>query len=235
MVLYVLIALVSVILAIAGTGDGSLVLVLLALPAVVSLSWARNFTVEARLSEERFELERRAEEALAQEDLAPRAWAGRLAPELVPDFAGFEVGRVYQAGSGLMAGDFFDIFKAQNMKLVLLLTYLIVLVTMVYGPMAAALVEMFPTRIRYSGMSLPYHIGNGWFGGLLPATAFAISAQSGNIYAGLWYAIVVAVMTVVIGLIFVSNSGHRRSLFGDDPGHELHHSGYQDAPPSKGW
>ncbi len=133
------------------------------------------------------------------------------------------------------ANHFFDIFKAQNMKLVLLLTYLIVLVTMVYGPMAAALVEMFPTRIRYSGMSLPYHIGNGWFGGLLPATAFAISAQSGNIYAGLWYAIVVAVMTVVIGLIFVSNSGHRRSLFGDDPGHELHHSGYQDAPPSKGW
>ncbi|HRM73761.1 MAG TPA: MFS transporter, partial [Paracoccus sp. (in: a-proteobacteria)] len=103
------------------------------------------------------------------------------------------------------------------------------------GPMAAALVEMFPTRIRYSGMSLPYHIGNGWFGGLLPATAFAISAQSGNIYAGLWYAIVVAVMTVVIGLIFVSNSGHRRSLFGDDPEHQVHHSGYNDAPPSKGW
>ncbi len=133
------------------------------------------------------------------------------------------------------ANHFFDIFKAQNMKLVLLLTYLIVLVTMVYGPMAAALVEMFPTRIRYSGMSLPYHIGNGWFGGLLPATAFAISAQSGNIYAGLWYAIVVAVMTVVIGLIFVSNSGHRRSLFGDDPEHQVHHSGYNDAPPSKGW
>ena len=133
------------------------------------------------------------------------------------------------------ASNFFDVFNAQNFKLVLLMTYLIVLVTMVYGPMAAALVEMFPTRIRYSGMSLPYHIGNGWFGGLLPATAFAISAQSGNIYAGLWYAIIVASITVVIGLIFVSNSGYRRSLFGDDPDHKLHQSGYRDAPPSKGW
>lgn len=133
------------------------------------------------------------------------------------------------------ADNFFDIFNGQNFTLVMLMTYLIVLVTMVYGPMAAALVEMFPTRIRYSGMSLPYHIGNGWFGGLLPATAFAISAQSGNIYAGLWYAIVVAVMTVVIGLIFVSNNGHRLSLFGDDPKHQVHQSGYKDAPPSKGW
>jgi MFS family permease len=133
------------------------------------------------------------------------------------------------------ADHFFDIFNAQNFKLVLLMTYLIVLVTMVYGPMAAALVEMFPTRIRYSGMSLPYHIGNGWFGGLLPATAFAISAQSGNIYAGLWYAIVVAGLTVVIGLIFVPNNGHRRSLFEDDSEHKVHHSGYQNAPPSKGW
>ncbi|WP_198590268.1 MFS transporter [Paracoccus zhejiangensis] len=133
------------------------------------------------------------------------------------------------------ADHFFDVFNGQNFKLVLLLTYLIVLVTMVYGPMAAALVEMFPTRIRYSGMSLPYHIGNGWFGGLLPATAFAISAQSGNIYAGLWYAIVVAGLTVIIGLIFVPNSGYRRSLFGDDTEHKVHHSGYDNAPPSKGW
>ncbi|PZO66480.1 MAG: MFS transporter [Paracoccus denitrificans] len=114
------------------------------------------------------------------------------------------------------ASNFFDIFTAQKLKLVLLLTYLIVLVTMVYGPIAAALVELFPTRIRYSGMSLPYHIGNGWFGGLLPATAFAISAQAGNIYAGLWYAIVVAVMTVVIGLLLVPSNGHKRSLFDDD-------------------
>ena len=70
---------------------------------------------------------------------------------------------------------------------------------MVYGPIAAMLVELFPTRIRYTSMSLPYHIGNGWFGGLLPATAFAIVASTGNIYAGLWYPVVFAAITVVIG------------------------------------
>ena len=73
----------------------------------------------------------------------------------------------------------------------LILTVLVIYVTMVYGPIAAALVELFPTRIRYTAMSLPYHIGNGWFGGLLPATAFAIVAQHGNIYSGLWYPIIV--------------------------------------------
>ena len=75
---------------------------------------------------------------------------------------------------------------------VLILTVLVIYVTMVYGPIAAALVELFPTRIRYTGMSLPYHIGNGWFGGLLPATAFAMVAQTGDIYFGLWYPIVIA-------------------------------------------
>src|SRR3982750_1405318 len=67
-----------------------------------------------------------------------------------------------------------------------------------HGPIAAALVELFPTRIRYTAMSLPYHVGNGWFGGLLPATAFAISAQTGNPYSGLWYPVVIALATVVI-------------------------------------
>ncbi|MFC3058135.1 MFS transporter [Paenirhodobacter populi] len=113
------------------------------------------------------------------------------------------------------ANHFFDIFTVQKLTVVVILTYLILLVTMVYGPIAAMLVELFPTRIRYSGLSLPYHIGNGWFGGLLPATAFAISAQSGNIYAGLWYAIVVAVMTVVIGVIFVPNNTHKKNIFVD--------------------
>jgi hypothetical protein len=80
-----------------------------------------------------------------------------------------------------------------------ILTYLVILVTMVYGPIAAMLVEMFPTRIRYTSMSLPYHIGNGWFGGLLPTTAFAIVAQTGNMYNGLWYPIIIAGMTLVIG------------------------------------
>ncbi|MCB6178465.1 MFS transporter [Rhodobacter sp. Har01] len=113
------------------------------------------------------------------------------------------------------AANFIDIFTAQKLTVIAVLTYLILLVTMVYGPIAAALVELFPTRIRYSGLSLPYHIGNGWFGGLLPATAFAISAQSGNIYAGLWYAIVVAVMTVVIGALFVPGGTHKKDIFAD--------------------
>jgi MFS family permease len=114
------------------------------------------------------------------------------------------------------AENLFDIFTAQKITIILILTYLIILVTMVYGPIAAMLVELFPTRIRYSGLSLPYHIGNGWFGGLLPATAFAISAQTGNIYSGLWYAIVVAVMTVVIGTIFVPGGTHKKDIFADD-------------------
>ncbi len=87
--------------------------------------------------------------------------------------------------------------------MIVVLTILMIYVTMVYGPIAAMLVEMFPTRIRYTGMSLPYHIGNGWFGGLLPATAFAMSAAKGDIYYGLWYPIVIAGMSFVIGMIFL--------------------------------
>jgi Sugar (and other) transporter len=90
-----------------------------------------------------------------------------------------------------------------SVMVVLLLLVMMIYVTMVYGPIAAMLVEMFPTRIRYSSMSLPYHIGNGWFGGFLPATAFAIQAGTGNIYSGLWYPIIVAGATVVIGTLFV--------------------------------
>ncbi|MEI7565952.1 MAG: MFS transporter [Burkholderiaceae bacterium] len=89
---------------------------------------------------------------------------------------------------------------------ILLLVYLVILVTMVYGPIAAALVEMFPTRIRYTSMSLPYHIGNGWFGGLLPTISFALVAQNGNIYYGLWYPIIVASVTLVIGILFVKET-----------------------------
>ncbi len=84
-----------------------------------------------------------------------------------------------------------------------ILTILVIYVTMVYGPIAAMLVELFPTRIRYTSMSLPYHIGNGWFGGFLPTTAFAMVAATGDIYYGLWYPIVIAVMTFVIGMLFV--------------------------------
>ena len=92
---------------------------------------------------------------------------------------------------------------------VLLLVILVVYVTMVYGPIAAWLVELFPTRIRYSGLSLPYHIGNGWFGGFLPATAFAIVAATGNIYSGLWYPVAIAAMSFVIGLIFLPETKDR--------------------------
>jgi hypothetical protein len=106
----------------------------------------------------------------------------------------------------------FDIFNAQKLAVIGILTILVIYVTMVYGPIAAALVEFFPTRIRYSGLSLPYHIGNGWFGGLLPATAFAMVAQTGDIYFGLWYPIVVALMTFVIGLIFVPET-YKRDIF----------------------
>jgi hypothetical protein len=90
-----------------------------------------------------------------------------------------------------------------------LLTFLVILVTMVYGPIAAMLVELFPTRIRYTSMSLPYHIGNGWFGGLLPTTAFAIVAATGDIYNGLWYPIIVASITFVIGVLFVPETKDR--------------------------
>ena len=114
------------------------------------------------------------------------------------------------------AQNFVDIFTPQKLTIVAILTYLVVLVTMVYGPIAAMLVELFPTRIRYSGLSLPYHIGNGWFGGLMPATAFAISAQTGNIYSGLWYAIVVAVMTVIVGTLFVPGGTHKKDIFAGD-------------------
>ncbi len=92
---------------------------------------------------------------------------------------------------------------------VLLLTILVIYVTMVYGPIAAWLVELFPTRIRYTGLSLPYHIGNGWFGGFLPATAFAIVAATGNIYSGLWYPIIVASMSFVVALIFLPETKDR--------------------------
>ena len=97
----------------------------------------------------------------------------------------------------------FDIFRPQVAAIIGLLFILVIFVTMVYGPIAAMLVELFPTRIRYTSMSLPYHIGNGWFGGLLPATAFAIVASTGDIYAGLWYPVTFALITVVVGFFFL--------------------------------
>ncbi|WP_409567491.1 MFS transporter [Methylobacterium sp. J-030] len=108
----------------------------------------------------------------------------------------------------------FDVFRPQVAQVIGLLFILVLFVTMVYGPIAAMLVELFPTRIRYTAMSLPYHIGNGWFGGLLPATAFAMVAQTGDIYFGLWYPIVIAVATVIIGVFFVPETKDR-DIFSD--------------------
>jgi MFS family permease len=97
----------------------------------------------------------------------------------------------------------------------LILVIMVIYVTMVYGPIAAFLVELFPTRIRYTSMSLPYHIGNGWFGGMLPLLATAIVASKGNIYAGLWYPIIVALMSFVIGSLFIRETKDR------DIGHDF--------------
>lgn len=106
----------------------------------------------------------------------------------------------------------FDIWNTQKLTIIGILTIMVLYVTAVYGPIAAALVEFFPTRIRYSGLSLPYHIGNGWFGGLLPATAFAMVAATGDIYYGLWYPVIIALMTVVIGFFFVPET-YKRDIF----------------------
>ena len=102
-----------------------------------------------------------------------------------------------------------DPARIDKVKVVAILFYLVLLVTMVYGPIAALLVELFPTRIRYTSMSLPYHIGNGWFGGFLPTTAFAMVAATGDIYYGLWYPVVVCAVTVVLGLLFLPETFRR--------------------------
>jgi MFS family permease len=101
--------------------------------------------------------------------------------------------------------------RINHAMVVAICALLVLYVTMVYGPIAAWLVELFPAHIRYTSMSLPYHIGNGWFGGFLPVTSFAIVAATGDIYAGLWYPIIVAVVTAVIGTLFLPETAHRRS------------------------
>jgi hypothetical protein len=96
-----------------------------------------------------------------------------------------------------------DPARIDHLTVIALLFVLVLYVTMVYGPIAAMLLELFPTRIRYTSMSLPYHIGNGWFGGFLPTTAFAIVAETGDIYSGLYYPIAIALLTVIVGAVFV--------------------------------
>jgi len=133
---------------------------------------------------------------LAAFDKDPKAAAAKIVDG---QFKKAVTGALKEAGYPAKA----DPAKVNKPMIIAILTLLVIYVTMVYGPIAAMLVEMFPTRIRYTSMSLPYHIGNGWFGGLLPTTAFAIVAQTGNIYNGLWYPIIVAMITFVIGLLFV--------------------------------
>ena len=143
--------------------------------------------------------EKAAKEAaasLAAFDKDPKAAAAKV---IDGQFKKAVTGELKKAGYPAKA----DPAKVNKPMIVAILTILVIYVTMVYGPIAAMLVEMFPTRIRYTSMSLPYHIGNGWFGGLLPTTAFAIVAQTGNIYNGLWYPIIIAMVTFVVGLLFV--------------------------------
>jgi len=137
-------------------------------------------------------------------------------------FVSFEGTGLAKADFGARSGDFgktvgaaldqagypakADPSKINYPMLLLMLTLLVIYVTMVYGPIAAWLVEMFPTRIRYTSMSLPYHIGNGWFGGFLPSVSFGIVALTGNIYSGLWYPVIIAAMTFVIGFLFVAET-----------------------------
>jgi MFS family permease len=97
-----------------------------------------------------------------------------------------------------------------NVGMLILLVFIqVIYVTMVYGPIAAFLVELFPTRIRYTSMSLPYHIGNGWFGGMLPLTTAAVVAATGNIYSGLWYPVIVAAVSLVIGTLFIRDAKNK--------------------------
>lgn len=102
-----------------------------------------------------------------------------------------------------------DPAEMQWIPVLLLLTVLIIYVTMVYGPIAALLVELFPARIRYTSMSLPYHIGNGWFGGFLPPVSFALVAASGDIYDGLWYPVAIATVTFLCGAVFLRETKGR--------------------------
>jgi hypothetical protein len=121
-------------------------------------------------------------------------WAATNAPKWIA--------ALNQAGYPLKA----DPAKFNWVMIEVILTIMVIYVTMVYGPIAAFLVEMFPTKIRYTSMSLPYHIGNGWFGGILPLAATAIVAAYGDIYAGLWYPIIVAIMTFVIGSLLLQET-----------------------------
>jgi hypothetical protein len=109
-----------------------------------------------------------------------------------------------------------DMTRVNTPMVVLLLVILVIYVTMVYAPIGAWLVELFPAKIRYTSMSLPYHIGNGWFGGFLPTIAFALVAATGDIYYGLWYPITIALMTFVVGSLFMNDTDTQGSISHQD-------------------
>ncbi len=141
------------------------------------------------------------------------------AKDLPPDeFKAKEAALKKEIGAALKAAGYpakADPAQMNTPMVIAILALLVIFVTMVYGPIAAALVELFPTRIRYTSMSLPYHIGNGWFGGLLPTISFALVAQNGNIYYGLWYPVVIAAGTFVIGLFFLPETKDR-DIYAED-------------------
>ncbi|MGC8703677.1 MAG: MFS transporter [Thiomonas sp.] len=145
------------------------------------------------------------------------------AKDLPPDeFKAKEAALKKEIGAALKAAGYPAKADPAQMNLpmvIAILALLVIFVTMVYGPIAAALVELFPTRIRYTSMSLPYHIGNGWFGGLLPTISFALVAQNGNIYYGLWYPVIVAAGTFIIGLFFLPETKDRDIYAADWPEH----------------
>ena len=136
-------------------------------------------------------------------------------PETIPSASRAGVIKAFQAKAAatLKAAGYpekADPAQINRPMAIAILTLLVIYVTMVYGPIAALLVELFPARIRYTSMSLPYHIGNGWFGGFLPTIAFAIVAATGNIYSGLWYPVIIALATVVIGALLLPETRDRR-------------------------
>ena len=135
----------------------------------------------------------------------PRAVAGPIRAEAIKAFQA----EANQALKAVGYPEKADPAQVDKPVVILILTILVLYVTMVYGPIAALLVELFPARIRYTSMSLPYHIGNGWFGGFLPTTAFAMVAATGDIYYGLWYPIVVAALTLIVGLLFLPETRRR--------------------------
>jgi len=134
-----------------------------------------------------------------------------LVPLVLATLAKAGLQAVVEAGAGVAAGypDSADSRHVNFLMLTLLCAYLLFIMTMTYGPLAAWLVELFPARIRYTSMSLPYHIANGWFGGFLPAISFAIVTATGDIYSGLWYPVGVACLALVSGTLFLRETRGR--------------------------